>query len=139
MRRPLRRTALVSVAAVAAVLTGCGGPPGTGDFKKQAEDFINENLDNDGQLNGLVLSNGSCEEPESTEVGTAYTCTADASDGQQRTLTVNIISSNKFQVQAIEPPVPEAASTPDEPVATTAPAAGSITSVAPTATTAPAG
>jgi Domain of unknown function (DUF4333) len=75
-------------------------------------------------LNGLTLSEADCDEPDSTETGTAFNCTATASDGQARTLAVNITGRNEFTIVDIEPPVPAA------PTASTVPAA------APTPTTA---
>jgi hypothetical protein len=77
MRRRLAIPALAVLAGVAA----CGGDPSTGDFQSEAEDFIE---DEDGDLASALQStftDAECAEPESTEVGTTYTCTATDANG----------------------------------------------------------
>ena len=106
MPRPPRRIVLPVVAAVVALLAGCGGPPSTKDFANQAVKFIEGDMARNTQLNGLTFSAAQCDEPASTKAGTEYSCTAMASDGQQRTLTVKIVSRNTLQVTDLQPPVP---------------------------------
>ena len=129
MPKPPRRAVLPAlVAATAAVLVGCGGPPSTKDFADQAVSFIEGDMARNTQLNGLTLTAAQCDQPTSTKAGTEYSCTAMGSDGQQRTLTVKIVDRNTLQVTDLQPPAPAAggASTP-------------TTIAAPTATTGPAG
>ncbi len=127
-----RTTALPALAVLAAASVGCGGPPSTGDFRDEAQQFINGDLNENPLLNGLSFSDAECQEPETTKTGTAFTCTANASDGEPRTLSVTIAGRNQFEIKAegIQPPLPEgptagapASSTPAAP-ATTTPAAG---------------
>jgi Domain of unknown function (DUF4333) len=130
----MRRALLLAVPALA-VLVACGGAPTTGDFRDEAETFINGTLNEEPQLNGLTFSDAECQEPESTETGTAFTCSASASDGEPRTLSVTITGRNRFQVQDIQPPLP-AGPTASAPAAG-APATSAVpTTPAPT-TTAP--
>lgn len=49
----------------------------TTDFKDQTESFINDSSDVAGIFDGADVSNASCEEPTSKDVGTTYVCTAD--------------------------------------------------------------
>jgi hypothetical protein len=111
MPHPPRRIVLPVVAAATALLVGCGGPPSTKDFANQAVSFIEGDMARNTQLNGLTFSAAQCDEPASTKAGTEYSCTAMASDGQQRTLTVKIVSRNTLQVTDLQPPVPASGGT----------------------------
>ena len=77
-----RRLAIPALAVLAGLgVAACGGDPSTGDFQSEAEDFIE---DEDGELASQLQStftDAQCAEPESTEVGTTYTCTATDADG----------------------------------------------------------
>jgi hypothetical protein len=135
MSKPPRRAVFAVLAVTAAVAAGCGGPPSTKDFAKQAVSFIEGDMARNSQLNGLTLTAATCDEPESTKAGTEYACTAMGSDGQQRALTVKIVDRNTLQVTDLQPPAPAndggtASTTTAAGPATTAPAPP--TTVAPT-------
>lgn len=49
----------------------------TTDFKDQTESFINDDSEVAAIFDGADVSNASCEEPASKDIGTTYVCTAD--------------------------------------------------------------
>jgi hypothetical protein len=72
--------------------------PGNGDFRSNAESF----LEDDGgvvesQL-GVGLDQASCEKPKSTDVGTKFACTAVGDDGTTYEFTVEITGADSYQV-----------------------------------------
>ncbi len=77
--------------------------PGDGDFRSDAEDF----LESDGgavesQL-GVGLDRASCEEPVSTDVGTTFACTAVVDDGVTYEFSVEITGDDSYQVSGGTP------------------------------------
>ncbi len=119
LRRGALHCLLVPLAAVS--LTACGGAPGTKDFADKAASFIDGDMAKNSQLNGLTFTGAVCDEPASTKTGTEYSCTAMGSDGQQRTLTVKIVSRNSLQVTKLVPPPPDASTTTPATTTTAAP------------------
>ena len=118
-----RRLALLAplVAGAGLLVAGCGGAPSTNDFADEAVKFIEGEMADNPQLNGLTFSDTTCQQPTSTNTGTEYTCSATGSDGQVRTLTVKIASRNSLQVVALEPGPPAGG---DDTTATTSPSGG---------------
>jgi len=103
-----RRLALLAplLAGAGLLVVGCGGSPSTKDFADEAVKFIEGDMADNAQLNGLTFTDTTCEQPTSTNTGTEYTCSATGSDGQVRTLTVKIASRNSLQIVALDPGPP---------------------------------
>ncbi|MET0146050.1 MAG: hypothetical protein ABW328_14910 [Ilumatobacteraceae bacterium] len=112
----MRRLAIPALAVLVALgAAACSGDPGTGDFKSEAEEYIEGDLADAPELAGaLSFSDASCEEPTATDIGTTYDCTATGSDGVAYTLTVSITGENELTVSGIDPPL-----SIDAPTATT--------------------
>jgi hypothetical protein len=93
----MRRYVIPALAGL--VLVGVAAcSPDAGDFKDDAEDFIE---DDDGDVEtqlGLALSEASCEDPTSSDVGTTFPCTAVAEDGTTYNFTVEITGDNSYEV-----------------------------------------
>jgi len=89
MRRLLIATPLLALVAV-----GCTG---TGSYKDQTEDFLNDDSQVSTAVEGEV-SDASCEEPENTDVGTTYTCTAEVEGRGTATFDVEINAEDSFLV-----------------------------------------
>lgn len=87
------RTTFTAATLLALVAVGCTG---TGSYKSQTEDFLNETTEASTQVGGEI-ENAECVEPENTDVGTTYTCTADV-DGVATDFDVEIIAENQFSV-----------------------------------------
>jgi len=130
---------LTAAAAVVAALVLAACSPDAADFKSRAETYIeSREFSEDAGL--LRYSDAECEEPESTDEDTRYTCTATAEDGTQWRFNVLITGESRLQVNV--PPEPATAPTGESSVpasagATTgAPTTGaSTTTGAPTTTT----
>jgi len=89
MRRILIATPLLAIVAAACT--------GTGSYKDQTEDFLND----DSQVSEAVggdVSGAECVEPDSTDVGTEYTCTADVEGIGGVTFDVLIDDEDSFLV-----------------------------------------
>ena len=89
MRRILIATPLLAFAAVACT--------GTGSYKSQTEDFLND----DSQVSSAVggdVSGASCTEPANTDVGTTYTCTGEVEGVGTVTFDVEINGEDSFLV-----------------------------------------
>jgi hypothetical protein len=99
----------MSVAAAAAVaslaLTGCFSSD-TGDYKSEAEDYIEsdelaENIET--QMGEVVaFSDALCEEPANTDTGTTYGCTAQNDDGTTWNIEIEIRDDNQLAVTGVE-------------------------------------
>jgi len=89
MRRLLIATPLLALVAV-----GCTG---TGSYKDQTEDFLNDDSQVSTAVGGEV-SDASCEEPENTDVGTTYSCTAEVEGLGTATFDVEINAEDSFLV-----------------------------------------
>jgi hypothetical protein len=93
----MRRLAVPTLLAVLAV-TACGGNPDTGDFRDEAEDFIEEDESELTTSLSNTFEDAECEEPASTDIGTTYRCTATGADGQQHQFVVEITGENEIGV-----------------------------------------
>jgi hypothetical protein len=85
---------LIATPLLALVAAACTG---TGSYKDQTEDFLN----NDAQVSNAVggeVSDASCEEPGSTDVGTEYVCTAEVAELGTATFNVRINDEDSFLV-----------------------------------------
>jgi Domain of unknown function (DUF4333) len=114
----MRRYA-IPIAAGLAVFCAAACSPDEGDFKNDAEGFIE---DDDGEVEsqiGVALSDATCEDPASTDVGTTFTCTAVGDDGTTYDFTVEITGDNSYQVGG---GTPAGGSAPPGTGATTVPA-----------------
>jgi hypothetical protein len=81
-----------------AVLGAAACSPDKGDFKNDAQGFIE---DDDGEVEkqiGVALSDATCDDPASTDVGTTFACTAVGDDGTTYDFTVEITGDNSYQV-----------------------------------------
>lgn len=87
------RTTLTASTLIALVAVGCTG---TGSYKSQTEDFLNDTTEASTSVGGDI-DNAECVEPESTDVGTTYTCVADV-DGVPTNFDVEIVAENEFAV-----------------------------------------
>ncbi len=94
---PMRRT-LLATSVAALCVASCTG---TGTYKDQTEDFLEDDSQVETQVGGDVTG-AECEEPGSTDVGTTYTCTADIGDTGPTTFDVCIDGDNSFLVQVYE-------------------------------------
>jgi hypothetical protein len=115
----MRRYA-IPIAAGLAVLGVAACSPDKGDFKNDAEGFIE---DDDGEVEtqvGVALSDATCDDPASTDVGTTFACTAVGDDGTTYDFSVEITGDNSYQVGG---GTPAAGSTPPGTGATTVPPA----------------
>ena len=89
MRRILIATPLLALVAAACT--------GTGSYKDQTEDFLNDDAQVSNAVGGEV-SDASCDEPDSTDVGTEYQCTAEVADLGTATFNVRINDEDSFLV-----------------------------------------
>ena len=95
------RPALAMLGAVAAVtLAACSPEPG--DFRDDAESFIDDNDKVSGPL-GVNFSDAECTEPASTGTGEVFTCLATGDDGQQWQFTARIESERNYLITAATP------------------------------------
>ena len=117
------RHALVPVCAAARLAIGaCGGPPGTDDFRNEAETFIE---DEGGELSaqfGGPFTDATCDEPAETAIGTRFTCTAVDAAGATVQFPVEIVGDNEIAVEG--------------PTAGTAPAGTAVPATTPATTVA---
>lgn len=66
------------------------------DYKTEGEKFLeSESL---ADSTGYQYQDAQCDEPESTEVGTQYVCTATRDDDSSWELILEIIGDSKFMV-----------------------------------------
>jgi hypothetical protein len=146
------RLAPVATAAAALALVACSAD--AEDFKETAEEYI-ESRGFSEEAGLLRLTEVECQEPDSTDQDTRYTCDAVAEDGSTWRFAVEIVGEADLKV-IVPPaelvggtvtPAPDASSAPDQraPTSTTAsgsattrPAAPTTTRPAPTPTTRPA-
>ncbi|MET0460356.1 MAG: hypothetical protein ABW122_02750 [Ilumatobacteraceae bacterium] len=114
-----RRSALV-LAGLTAGLVACGGPATTGDFKREAEKFIESDTFAETPDVGMVVTDVECIEPESTAISTTFTCVGTGPDGQPVTLDAEITGERKLAVGLPSAPGPASSVAPTT-VATTVP------------------
>ena len=97
------RRILTPIWAGLALIAVAACSPDESDFANEAEDFIG---DEDGQVatqTGMTFSDVDCQDPENTDSGTSFTCTATGSDGQTYLFTNQITGEREFQVVGFEP------------------------------------
>lgn len=92
MRKTILATPVLALAVVACSQTA--------NFQSQTEDFI-ESDDVEAEVGGEV-SDATCEEPETTDVGTTYTCTAEVEGIGEMTFISTITAEDAFEV-SIQP------------------------------------
>jgi hypothetical protein len=93
-----RHVIVVPVIAGLAIFGIAACSPDEGDFKNDAEGFIEDDEGEvEGQL-GVALSDATCEDPASSDVGTTFNCTALGDDGTTYDFTVEITGDNSYQV-----------------------------------------
>jgi hypothetical protein len=100
------RISVVATAAVASfALAGCFSSD-TGDYKSEAEDYIEsdelaENIETEmGEV--VEFSDAQCEEPANTEAGTKYGCTVLNNDGTTWNVEIEIREDNQLAVIGVE-------------------------------------
>lgn len=94
MRRILIATPLLAFVAVACT--------GTSSYKDQTEDFLNDDSTVEVAVGGDV-SGAECDEPDSTDVGTTYQCTAEVETVGNLTFDVEIDAEDSFVVTNFSP------------------------------------
>ena len=72
----------------------------TANFQSQTEDFL-ESDDVESEVGGEV-TDATCEEPENTDVGTTYSCTATVEGLGEVNFVSTIIAEDEFEV-SIQP------------------------------------
>ena len=92
---PMRHLTAAAAVVAALVLVACS--PDAGDFKSEAEKYI-ESREFSEKAELLRYSDAECEEPESTAEDTRYTCTASAEDGTQWRFIVEITGESDLRV-----------------------------------------
>ena len=98
-----RPITLATLVAAAIAIGACGGNAGPGDFADEAEDYIEGDLADNPQVGGLTFTDAQCDEPASTDVGTTFSCVAQASDGQTYTFGVTIDGERSLRVDTADP------------------------------------
>jgi hypothetical protein len=98
----MRRYA-IPIAAGLAVFGVAACSPDEGDFASDAEGFIEEEDGPVAEQTGLTFTDAECEEPESTDVGSTFTCTAVGSDETTYNFTVEITGDNSYEVGQFAP------------------------------------
>ena len=100
--RTLRTAATVAVViGTAGLLAGCSNDPDA--YADATEDFLE---DEDGDVAAeydQVFREAQCEDPDSTEVGSRYTCTAVGDGDQTWIFDVEIDGEDSFVVQGGAP------------------------------------
>jgi hypothetical protein len=94
-----RLTAAAAASAAAVLLAACS--PDAADFQSEAEKFI-ESRDFSEDAGLLRYSDAECDEPESTDEDTTYTCTATAEDDS--TWSFEVLITGKSDLQVLVPP-----------------------------------
>jgi len=97
----MRRLAVSSIAVIALAAAACS--PDESNFKDSAEDFIE---DEDGEIAtqaSLTFTDAACVEPESTEEGATFLCTATGSDGQAYEFPARISGDREFEITNVLP------------------------------------
>ena len=89
--------------AVSGTIFGNFLAPGNGDFRSDAEGFIEDDGGAVESQIGVALDQASCEEPASTDVGATFACTAVGDDGTTYKFTVEITGENTYQVSGGTP------------------------------------
>ena len=90
----LMRRILIAIPALALAAAACTN---TGTFKDQTEDFLNDDSGVETAVGGDV-SDASCEEPGSTDVGEEYSCSATVEGIGDFSFDVRINAEDSFEV-----------------------------------------
>lgn len=69
------------------------------DFQKAAVDAITESFT---EVNDVEVTDAACEEPESTEIGTTFACTAEIVGVGPTDFIASIVSDDEVNVEAIQ-------------------------------------
>lgn len=88
------RRIVITIPLLALVVSACSG---TESYKDQTEDFLNDDVQVENAVGGEV-SDASCDEPDSTDVGTEYQCTAEVAELGTATFDVLINEKDSFLV-----------------------------------------
>ena len=91
------RKILLATPVLALALAACSQ---TANYKNQTEDFIES--DKVETKVEAEVTDAVCEEPENTDVGTTYTCTATVEGIGEMTFVSTIVAEDAFEV-SIEP------------------------------------
>ncbi len=91
------RKILIATPVLALAVAACSQ---TSNYQSQTEDFIESDAV-ETEVGGEV-TDASCEEPESTEVGTTYTCTGTVEGVGEMTFVSTIVAEDAFEV-SIQP------------------------------------
>ena len=91
------RKFLLATPVLALTLVACSQ---TANFQSQTEDFL-ESDEVESEVGGEV-TDASCEEPASTDVGTTYSCTASVEGLGEITFLSTITAEDEFEV-SIQP------------------------------------
>jgi hypothetical protein len=91
------RKILIAVPVLALAVVACSD---TANYKSQTEDYL-ESDEVETEI-GAEVTDASCEEPSSTDVGTTYTCTGQVEGTGEVTFVSTIDAENSFKV-AIQP------------------------------------
>ncbi len=95
------RRALVPACAAALLAAGaCGGPPGSDDFRGEAESYIEDENSQVSEQFGGPFTDATCDEPTATAIGTRFTCTATDPAGATVQFPVEIVGDNEIAVEA---------------------------------------
>ncbi len=91
------RKFIAATPALALVLVACSQ---TANFKNQTEDFI-ESDEVEAEFDAEV-TDAECEEPENTDIGTTYECTAMVEGRGEVQFVSEIIAENEYAVTIVE-------------------------------------
>ena len=81
------------------VLGGC--TTGADDYRRQTETYLNDDSEPEFELTeGADISDASCEEPASLDIGTRYVCTATVEGFGTRVFVAEIDAENSFRVSS---------------------------------------
>lgn len=80
------------LAATGLLVAGCS--PDEGDFQQRAEEFVSDQIQEQLDLDSEV----DCEAPESTDIGTTFTCSAKAADGTRYEYVAEITGDSGLTV-----------------------------------------
>lgn len=89
------RKILIATPLLVLVAASCTG---TGSYKDQTQDFLNDDSSVSAAVGGEI-SDASCVEPDNTDVGTTYTCTAEVEGAGTVTFDVRINAEDSFLVE----------------------------------------
>ncbi len=90
----MRRLLFVSSATALALLTACSAS--SKDFKEEGEKFLEG--DEVAESTGFTFSDAVCDQPDNTDTGTQYSCTAVDNEGDTWEFTIEITGDNELTV-----------------------------------------